>query len=316
MGATFLMSYPGPGWRIRGGENFRSQERAATNPQRAMKEWLRLCDAISAAGGRILVMPPAEISPSLTGMIYTANAGALFKQGADWRFLIAKMSVAHRQAERAHIAAFLAQAGVTTADAPHTWEGQADVATLPGNRYLLSWGVRSVKESLEDVRQRLPTGARVIDLQLRQPFFHGDTCLDAVTNRGGDTFLLAHGGALVDRTLPDLRGFLGNGIEVISVDEEDALGYACNSLCVNGTLLMPAGLSTGLRGSLLHRGFAVEELELDELFGKGGGGPRCLVNHLQGFVITDEAPNYHVKREQLHELADSYPEVSPVEKTA
>jgi hypothetical protein len=58
MGATFLMSYPSPTWHIRGGENFRSRERAATNPRAAMREWLKLCDAIVAAGGRILVMPP------------------------------------------------------------------------------------------------------------------------------------------------------------------------------------------------------------------------------------------------------------------
>ena len=62
------------------------------------------------------------------------------------------MSVAHRQAEQAHIKAFWAEAGVPTEAAQHTWEGQADVATLPGNRFLLTWGVRSVRESLDEVQ--------------------------------------------------------------------------------------------------------------------------------------------------------------------
>ena len=307
MGATFLMSYPGPNWQIRGGENFRSKDKSPTNPKKAMQEWLQLCDAITACGGRILVMPPPAGS-SLTGMIYTANSGALFKRGDDWRFMLSKMSVAHREGERAVVKKFLDEAGVPSEEAPHTWEGQADVATFGGSRYLLSWGVRSVKESLEDVRQRLPGGARVLDVQLKQPFFHGDTCLDALVNRGGDTVLLAHGGALVNRTLPELRSFLGSYAEVVAVDEDDALAYACNSLCVNGTVLMPAGVSTGLRGVLIHRGFAIETLELDELFGKGGGGPRCLVNQLSGFVLTDDAPSYGVQRDKLHHLADSYPE--------
>jgi N-dimethylarginine dimethylaminohydrolase len=308
MGATFLMSYPPSQWAIRGGENFRSQEKAATNPQKAMKEWLKLCDSITTAGGRILVIPPGTETPPLTGMMYTANAGALFKQGEKWQFLLSKMSVAHRQAERPHIKKFLDEAGMPTAEAQHTWEGQADLTILPGNRFLISWGVRSVKESVEEIRARLPTGARVLDVQLREPFFHGDTCLNELVNRGGDCVLLAHAGALVNRSIPELRAFLGNFGEVVPVDADDALAYACNSLNVNGNVIMPTGLSTGLRGVLIKRGFTCEELELPELFGKGGGGPRCLVNQLHGFVVSDDAPTYGVQRDKLHGIADKYPE--------
>jgi N-dimethylarginine dimethylaminohydrolase len=309
MGATFLMSYPAAQWQIRGGENFRSQARAATNPRAAMKEWLALCDAITKHGGHILLMaPPSDVNPPLTGMMYTANAGAMFKLGDHWTWMLPNMSVAHRHAEREHIRAFWAEAGVPVEEAAHTWEGQADVTTLPGNRFLLTWGVRSVRESIEAVRKRLPPGARVVEVKLRDPYFHGDTCLDAMTTRGGDTVLLAFGGALVDKTVPELRTFVGNSAEVLPIDEDDALAYACNSLCVDGTILMPSGISTGLRGHLLRRGFKIEELELPELFGKGGGGPRCLVNELRGFVLTAEAPDYVSQRDQLMRLADHYPE--------
>jgi N-dimethylarginine dimethylaminohydrolase len=307
MGATFLMSYPAAKWQIRGGHNFRSQGREATNPRAAMKEWLLLCDAITRAGGRILVMPPPAVDPPLTGMMYTANAGALFKSGDRWSFSLSKMAVAHRAPEREHIRAFFAEAGVPTVDAEHTWEGQADLCTLPGSRFVLSWGVRSVQGSLAEVRGRLPVGARVLEVQLREPYFHGDTCLSPLVNRAGDCVLLAFGGALVDHTLPDLRAFLRD-VEVISVEEEDALAYACNALAVNGTVLCPTGLSPGLRGNLVRRGFSIDELELSELFGKGGGGPRCLVNELRGFVLTSAAPDYVSRREALHRLADTYPE--------
>jgi N-dimethylarginine dimethylaminohydrolase len=311
MGATFLMSYPPARWQIVGGENFRSKAKAATNPRAAFKEWLTLCDAITRHGGRILVMPPPrDAQPPLTGMMYTANAGALFKNGERSTWLLSKMSVAHRQAEREHIRAFWAEAGVPTEESAHTWEGQADVATLPGNRFLLTWGVRSVRESIEAVRKRLPMGARVLEVKLRDPYFHGDTCLNPMSTRGGDTFLLAYGAALVDRTIPELRTFVGDKVEVLPIEEDDALGYACNALCVDGTVLLPAGLSTGLRGNLLRRGFKLEELALDELFGKGGGGPRCLVNELRGFVLTAEAPDYVSQREQLVQLAERYPETA------
>jgi N-dimethylarginine dimethylaminohydrolase len=308
MGATFLMSYPPAEWQIRGGENFRSRGQKLTNPRAAMREWLKLCDAITRHGGRILVMPPPAVTPPLTGLMYTANTGALFKHGGGWEFAVSKMSVAHRQAEREHVKAFLVEAGVPSVEARHNWEGQAEITALPGNRFLVSWGVRSVRESLDDVRPRLPEGSRVLDVQLREPYFHGDTCLCALANRGGDTVLLAFGGALVNRTLPELRTFAGSAVEVLAVDEEDALAYACNSLGVNGTVLMPTGLSTGLRGNLIRRGFAIEELELPELFGKGGGGPRCLTNELRGFVLTADAPDYTSQRDRLHQLADRYPE--------
>jgi N-dimethylarginine dimethylaminohydrolase len=306
MGATFLMSYPTARWQIRGAENFRSRGRQATNPRAALKEWLLLCDAITRAGGRILVMPPAASEPPLTGMIYTANAGALWRSGEAWSFQVSKMSVAHRQAEAEHIRRFFGEAGVPTEVAGHVWEGQADVCTLPGSRFLLTWGVRSVRESLAEVRARLPPGARSLEIELREPYFHGDTCLNPLVNRAGDAVLLAYGGALVDHTVPDLRAFLKN-VEVLPVEESDALGYACNALCVNGTVLMPTGLSTGLRGHLARRGFILEELELGELFGKGGGGPRCMVNELRGFVVVPGAPDYVSQRDALHALAEGYP---------
>src|SRR4051812_2103161 len=110
MSTTYLMSYPPAQWQIRGAENFRSKARAATSPRGAFKEWLRLCDAITRLGGRILVMPPAEHDPPLTGMMYTANAGALFKQGDAWSFMLPLVSVAHRKPERDFIRAFMKEA--------------------------------------------------------------------------------------------------------------------------------------------------------------------------------------------------------------
>jgi len=307
---TFLMSHPPERWRIRGGENFRSRvakgERTHTDPRRAMKEWIGLCDAIERLGGRVVVLPPADADPPLTGMMYTANAGALF---GERRWLVSQMSVAHRADERGYIRAFVPQLGFTVEEAPFVWEGQADVTTLPGSRFLLTWGVRSVRESIDEVNKRLPAGARTLDVQLREPWFHGDTCLNPLTTRDGKTVLLAHGPALLDRTLDDLRAFAGGEAEVLPVDEADALGYACNALGVNGTILLPKGLSSKLHGELRARGFALEELDLGELFGKGGGGPRCLVNELRGVGDLSQSPaRYATQREALRKLAESYPD--------
>ena len=61
---------------------------------------------------------------------------------------------------------------------------------------------------------------------------------------------------------------------------------------------------------LEDRGIKVEVLAFDELFGKGGGGPRCLVNVLRGLdpaTLPSDVMFGH-QREAILELAESYPE--------
>jgi N-dimethylarginine dimethylaminohydrolase len=296
------MSPPGPSWRIRGGTNFRSQARAATNPRKAAHEWLALADAITAAGAQVLVMPPASTIPPLTGMIYTANSGALL----GGRFLVAKMWAPHRVAEADPVEALARKLGVTVSRAEHTWEGQAEICTLPADRYILSYGVRSVRDSVDEVRQKLPAGASTLDVELRDPYFHGDTCMVSLRSPRGP-LLLACEAALVDRTLGDLRAF-ATGVEVIAVDEKDALAYACNALGVGDAWLAPRGLSAALLAEMRARGMNVVELDLSELFGKGGGGPRCLVNELFGLTQAPDKLRLETQRSALEAQFAAYPE--------
>jgi N-dimethylarginine dimethylaminohydrolase len=276
-----------------------------------MREWLAVADAITRAGGHILVMaPPADdASAQLSGLVYAANHGAMFKNGDEWLFLVSKMSVAHRQGERAVVKRFFDEARVPTLEAQHDWEGQAEVLSLKAARVILSWGVRSKRESIEDVRRVLPKQSRTLEVQVKEPFVHGDACLAPIYTRAGDMLVLAYGGGLANRSIPELRTFIGTSGDVVSIDEDDAMAAATSALSVNGTVILPTGTSTGLRGTLVRRGFtAVEEIDMPELLGKGGGGPRSLVNEMPGFVISDEAPSYSLLRDKLHALADSYPE--------
>src|SRR5262249_17472789 len=132
--------------------------------------------------------------------------------------------------------------------------------------------------SVDEVRARLPLGAHTLDLRLRDPFFHGDTCLDPISTPKGPVLLVC-GSALGDRSLSDVRAFVG-GVEVVPVSEADARAYACNALAVGNTWLVPQGVSGELLQQMASFGLEVVELDLSELFGKGGGGPRCLVNVL------------------------------------
>jgi N-dimethylarginine dimethylaminohydrolase len=302
---TFLVSYPGPAWHIRGASNFRSRDRARTSPRQALRDWLGFADLLAARGARLAVLAPPLLDPPLTGMLYAANYGALFWRDDVPRFLVARASVEHRALERHFVRAFFESFGVETAQARATWEGQAEICTLPANRYLLTWGVRSARESVDEVGAWLPGNARVLALRLREPFFHGDTCLDAIA-APGRTILLCHEGALVDARLADVERFCAPDVEVLPVSEADALAYACNALPVGTDLIAPSGLSADLRERLSARGVRVVEIALPELFGKGGGGPRCLVNELRG--LDAPVPDAARWRPAIEASLAGYPE--------
>ena len=301
------MSFPAAAWRIRGGLNFRSRQKPATNPRKSALEWLALADALTDAGGEVVAMPPAEVDPPLTGMMYTANAGAFFGDV----FAVSRMHVAHRLDEAAPIEVFMKELGLGTVRWEPTWEGQAEICTLPGSRYILTWGVRSDEESCALSEGKLPAGAHTLKLKICDPFIHGDTCMASLPTPGRH-LLLVHEAALVDRSLDDLARFAG-GVEVVSVSEADALAYACNALSVGGKWLCPTGISEKLKRTVAAQGLEIVELDLGELFGKGGGGPRCLVNELDVLATLPEVPpalGWQARRPGIVQAIDAYPETA------
>ncbi|HEX2569705.1 MAG TPA: hypothetical protein VH877_09115 [Polyangia bacterium] len=301
---TYLMSYPGASWHPP------VPEGGIGHPQLAFREWLTLCDAITRAGAQILVMPPPAVEPPLHGLVYASSLGHLLGVGDRLTFLLSRHPEPERQTEPEFVHLFLAEAGLTTRPAQHTWGGQADLLPVGGNRYIAAWGAHVQRQSMEDLRPLLPPGARCLEVELREPFRHGGEVLGVITNKAGDTVVLVHAAALADVSLEALRNFVGARVEVYPIDEADTRARATAALAVAGTLLAPLGLSSGLRGQLARRGFLLEEIELPHLLGPRNG-PRDLVNELRGLVVTSDAPTYITLRGELMALADSYPVTSP-----
>jgi N-dimethylarginine dimethylaminohydrolase len=304
MARAFLMSPPAPGWRIMGGANYKSIARAAVNPRKALEEWLKLADAITSAGAEIAVLPAPEPPGLLTGLMYTANAGWLL---APDRFRVAHLSVAHRRAEQAYLLAAIPRVlGVQVEPAASIWEGQADMCTLGPATVLLSYGVRSAFESVAEVRAAMPA-VRIQVARLREPFFHGDTCMDVLETGSGKLWLAFPGAFASTEEYQTARTFAESEAEVLEISEADALGYACNSLSLGRTLLAPDGLSADLTAKLSARGIEIRFLDFAELFGKGGGGPRCLVNELRGLGGVPSGMSYRDLRQTLVDQVGSYP---------
>jgi N-dimethylarginine dimethylaminohydrolase len=236
--------------------------------------------------------------------MYTANAGWLRSAGC---FRVARLTVAHRQAERAYLVRTLGQLfGWRIEESQTLWEGQADMCSLSGAMVLLSYGVRSSRESVDEVAALLQPGHQSLPVRLREPFFHGDTCMDVLSG-SHPVFLVLPSAFATPDDYARVRGAVADAAEILEISEADALAYACNSLCLGDDVLIPTGLSEELRGKLSERGYRLEELDFAELFGKGGGGPRCLVNDLGTFAQAPAASRYVDLRGSLFAELDRYP---------
>lgn len=65
------------------------------------------------------------------------------------------------------------------------------------------------------------------------------------------------------------------GCELIKLSYEDALGFACNSVSLDGKNLIAHYEAKGFIEDLRNRGFTVHTVDISE-FIKFGGGLKCL----------------------------------------
>lgn len=283
--ATLILSYPAA---------------VASNPtsHKALQDWLLLCDHLTRAGARILVLDPP---PDGADLRFTSQIGALFqtpRNGNGPVFLLGQ----HAASE--HLLGFFERAGLPVVKAAGPWAGQADLIALARNRFILTRTAATDRAVLDQVRDLLPPGARVLELELEEGWPHGNACLSHVVTQGGDHILLCYSGALRGAGPDSLSQFTHGEVDVLPLQYDDALAMGATALAVRGTLFLPSDLSTGLRGVLVRRGFHLVELDLPHLLGDPADrrGLRALVNELPGLVLSDTAPSYGLRREELHRL--------------
>lgn len=293
---TFLMSPPRRDWRLRGRANFRAREAEEVEPGPARDEWTRLADAIVDCGGDVVVLPPNP-RKSLTGMLYTAEAGEYVRDDdGDDKFLLPNMAVEHRRDEADWIGGFFEGLGVETLGIDSVWEAQGDaIRAADPERIVHTFGegpdARTDPASYEEVADRLSDDHLQIPFRA-DPWFHGNTFLNVYRRRradGWEGLALVCPAALDAQTYDRLAAFLEDA-DILEIDREESLDYATNALQVGDSVLAPTGLSERLVDALENFGLEVLELDFDELFGKGGGAPVCLTNRLWG-IDTDALPD-------------------------
>lgn len=304
--STLLLSYPG--------EDFRSQSSigpsgAAGAARLALREWLALCDQIARAGGRILVLDPAPAGASQ--LVHAGCLGAIFNSPGKLprpTFLHSRGSEAPAVVSEDPACRLLAEAGLDVRVASAQWQGQVDLIPLERNRFLLCHGGASTssRQAADELRQVLPMGAQVLEVELAPGIARGVQAVQYVVSPGGSPVLLCHRAGLRSHTPEQLGRFAGGHVEVIGLGTEDVEAHAAECLVVHGHCLLAPGSSTILRGQLARRGFQIEEANVSHLV--GANGPRLLALDLPGLVLAEDSPSYANRRAEIVQRLDRYPE--------
>ena len=303
--ATFILSYPETTFVPRGST---AEQVAPGLPGQAFAQWLKLCDEIHRTQGRILVIDPGRVGSQSS--VYAALLGSSFlSPGKLPRPVFLRSNHGEAVAEDA-VSRANADAGLEIQPAKHPWQGQVDIIPVERNRFVLTYGGSaqgSSHASVEEVKALLPMGAQVMAIELSSTCPRGSAAIGFLTPLGGRSVALVSRPALKSHSPEDLGRFIGDKVDVTILDAEDSAAFATEALNVRGTLHLPPGCSTILRGLLFRRGFRLTEVDVSMLVGPSGGGPKLLACELPGLVLSDEAPSYLLRRDRLHNLCAEYP---------
>jgi len=229
----------------------------------ARRQWTQLRDTLSEYA------EIAEIAPQagLPDMVFTANAGAVYKNKA-----IASHFIPHeRRLEEQHFKSWFRESGFELLDLHDKigFEGAGDC--LLDRRGPLAWagfGFRTEIEAHKEIGDYFDL--EVVSIRLTdERFYHIDTAFCPLT--GG--FLLYHPPAfdydsriaIESRVPPHKR---------VVVDTQDAGRFACNAINIDDQVFLHQA-SDPLKARLMLAGFQVNEVNLSE-FLKAGGSAKCL----------------------------------------
>ena len=233
----------------------------------AMRQW----DALVAMLEEHADVYAAEPQPGLPDMCFAANGGLV----VDETFVPSTFSVAQRELESGLYRGWAEAAGFEAAEVDDAlpFEGEGDALWWPaeGNPRPLLWAGYGVRTSLEAHRM-LAERLRVEVVSLRlvdQRFYHLDTCFVPLPEGRVIYYPPAFDEASKERIEA-----LVPADHRIEVGDEDAFGFACNAVCLEGTLV--TSHATGaLRKALDAWGYEVVATPLTE-FIKAGGAAKCL----------------------------------------
>jgi N-dimethylarginine dimethylaminohydrolase len=199
------------------------------------------------------------------------------------------MKPAHRQAEPEYTAGFVTGLGWEAEQVSAVWEAQGDALRVGRGKVLHTFGegpmARTEEAAQAEVAQKL--GGEALGVRfVADPWFHGNTFMGYYESPDArKAVLLLCASALCFGELERVEAFVRHA-QIVPITPADSLGYATNALQVGSTVIAPSGLGGHILEVWRWLGLEVVELDLSQLFRKGGGAAVCLSCRLYGL---DEA---------------------------
>jgi len=248
----------------------------STDRELAVRQWHGLVKLLNEIGATVLTMPG---QPGLPDMVFTANAGLVFRDRN--RVMLSNFKHPERQAEKEHYQSWFEANGFETMEffPEFHFEGAGDALFKEQssrhdfeNKLYFGYGFRSDYECVTHPDWGVLWTESTQYIKLSDPYFyHLDTCFCPLK----DDYALIWPGAFDKDTVSSLEA----GLELLKVPEEDARKFACNAVAIGNRVIIPASCEA-TKTLLIGAGFEVFDTDMSE-FIKAGGACKCLTLRLE-----------------------------------
>lgn len=195
-------------------------------------------------------------------MVFTANAGLVRGKNV----VLSRFRYQERQAEEGYFRKWFESNGYKVHEVSSgCFEGEGD-ALFAGEYLFGGHGFRTDRDTLEQAAALLNVKS-LVPMELKDPrFYHLDTCFCPLNPNLALIFADAF-------SLEDVKR-VEKSIELLRVEESDAVRFVCNAVVLGQDIVLPSGCE-GTYRTLSQRGFRCHPVELSE-FIKAGGAAKCL----------------------------------------
>src|SRR6266404_2518311 len=230
-------------------------------PTLARAQWAALRDTLQSLGCEVELIAPREKLPD---MVFTANAGLVVGR----KFIRSNFRFPERRGEEQYFEQWFAEHGYEIVRLPEGlfFEGEGD-ALFQGDVLFCGYKFRSEMRSHQILGDLLKCLVVSVEL-VRERHYHLDTCFCPLSGESA----IWYPGAFDDYGQRAIRHHIR---DLIEVQAEEALHYACNAVVLGNQIVLPEQ-SPKLCAELKDRGFHPHPLAMTE-FLKAGGACKCLV---------------------------------------
>ncbi|MEP6754531.1 MAG: arginine deiminase-related protein [Chthonomonadales bacterium] len=234
----------------------------------AATQWAELYRTLTeVVGAEVELIEQASNAPD---MVFTANAGLIDRRPGTNRILLSRFRHAERQVEVPFFRNWFEAHGYECLEPAEKqfYEGEGD-ALFVGDILVAGYLKRSDIASHTWMAEQL--GVQTLSLELTDGrWYHLDTAFfSPMPGR-----VVYYPGAFDSYAVQVIE----QNFETIVVEENEALRFACNSVVLGKSIVMPSGCPI-LTSKLEAWGFTIYPVELSE-FLKAGGAAKCLTLHL------------------------------------